>query len=65
MPDPPHDSCVDPDDYDQEMANALEHEAGGAAERCIDPAPHGAPVLPFARRDRPETGWSWAANSVD
>ena len=55
MPDPPHDLGVDPDDYDKEMADALEDEAGGAVERCVDPAPHGAPVPPFARCGRPET----------
>ena len=55
MSDPPHDPGVYPDDYDQEMADALEDEAGGVAERRADPAPHGAPVPYFARLSRPET----------
>ena len=55
IPNPPHDPDVDPDDYDQEMANVLEDEAGGTTERHADPALHGAPVPPFARRGRPET----------
>ena len=55
MLDPPHDPGVDPDDYNQEMADAPEDEAGGAAERRADPAPHGALVPPFARCGRPET----------
>ena len=42
MPNPPHDPGVVPDDFDQEMANALDGRD--------DPhAPHGAPVPPFAR----------------
>ena len=57
MSDPPHDPGVDPNDYDQEMADAPDQdEASGTSERRVDPhAPHGAPVLPFARRGRPET----------
>ena len=55
MPDLPHDLGVDLDDYDQEMADLSYDEADGAAERRVDPAPHGAPVSPFARRGRPET----------
>ena len=55
MPDLPHDPSVDPDDYDQEMADATNDEAGGTAERRVDLARHGAPVLPFARCGRPET----------
>ena len=51
MPDPPHDLGFEPNDYDQEMADALEDEVGGASERCVDhPTPHGAPVPPFSRR---------------
>ena len=43
MPDPPHDPGVDPDDFDQEMVDAPDF--------WDDPhVPHGAPVLPFARR---------------
>ena len=55
MSDPPHDPGVDPNDYDQEIADAPEDEAGGAAERRVDLVPHGAPVLPFVRHGRPET----------
>ena len=57
MLDPPHDPGVDPDDYDQEMADVPhQDEVGGVAERRADPhVPHGAPILPFARRGRPET----------
>ena len=54
MPDPPHDPGVDPDD-DQDMADAEDdhdRDEAGAAKRH---APAGAPVLPFARRGRPET----------
>ena len=55
MLDPPHDPGVNLDDYDQEMADALEDEADGTAERRTDPVPHGASVPPFARRGRPKT----------
>ena len=57
MSDPPHDPGVDPDDYDQEMADASsKDEASGATERRVDPhAPHGASVPPFARCGRPES----------
>ena len=48
MPDPPHDPGVDPDDFDQEMANALD-------DRDDPHVPHGAPVPPFARRGQLET----------
>ena len=50
-----HDPGVDPDDYDQEMSDAPKDEAGGVAQRCVDPVSHGAPALPFARRGRSET----------
>ena len=49
MPDPSHDPGVDPNDYDQEMDDVPDDEASGAVERRVDPAPHGAPVPPFAR----------------
>ena len=52
MPEPPHDPGVDPDD-DQDMAYANDHDQEVGGERH---APHaGAPVLPFARRGRPNT----------
>ena len=37
------------------MADVSEDEADGAAERCLDPAPHSASIPPFARCGRPET----------
>ena len=37
MPDPPHDPGVDLSDYDQEMDDAPEDDAGGVAERRADP----------------------------
>ena len=63
MPDPPHDPSIDTDDYDQEMADVPDDEAGGAAERRVDPAPHGAPILPFATRGRPETRYQMELGS--
>ena len=55
MLDTPHDPSVDPDDYNQKIADAPnQEEAGGITERCADPVPHGAPVPSFSRRGRPE-----------
>ena len=42
----------------------LEDEAGGVAERHVDPhAPHGAPVSPFAKHGGPETRYQMELGS--
>ena len=49
---PPHDLSVDPDN-DHDMVDAEDHDQDDASADKHPPA--GAPILPFARRGRPET----------